>query len=104
MELIIDADFPYILVRLATHTPLSYFGTSSFLNSIVFLAFLIKGLALRTFFGPMVAYLAFKLKKQAQKTMDYYEMFRMNAQDEAHSSSEYTKTEVWQYIQQETSL
>ena len=52
---------------------------------IVFLAFFIKGLALGTFFGPMVAYLAVVVNKQAQKTMDFYEMFPMNVQDDAHS-------------------
>ena len=82
MELIVDADFQYILARLATCKPLSYFATSSF----VFLAFFIKGLALGTFFGPMMAYLAVTLNKEAQKTMDYYKMFRMNARDDAQST------------------
>ena len=44
--------------KLATLKPLSYFATNSFLNSIVFLAFFIKRLALGTFFIPIVAYLA----------------------------------------------
>ena len=51
-----------------------------------FLAFFIKGLALGTFFGPMVAYLAVALNKQVQKTMDYYKMFRMNVLGDAHST------------------
>ena len=86
MELFVDADFQYILARLTTRTPLSYFAMSSFMNSIMFLAFFTKGLALGTFFGPMVAYLAVTLNKQAQKTMDYYKMFWMNMRGDAHST------------------
>ena len=41
MELIVNADFQYILVSSVTRTPLSYFIMSSFVNSIVFLAFFI---------------------------------------------------------------
>ena len=82
---IVDADYLYILVRSATRTPLSYFAMSSFLNSIMFLTFSIKGLAFGIFFGSMVAYLAVALNKQAQKTMDYCEMFCMNTQGDAHS-------------------
>ena len=67
MELIIDMDFPYFLARLATRTSLSYFATISFLKSIVFLAFFIKGLALGTFFGSMVAYLAVTLINKHKK-------------------------------------
>ena len=80
----VDADFQYILARSATHTPLSYFAMRFFLNSIVFLAFFIKWLALGTFFGSMVAYLAIALNKQSQKTMAYYKMFQMNARGDAH--------------------
>ena len=38
------------------------------------------------FFGSMVAYLAVALNKQAQKTMDYYQMFRMNTRGDVHST------------------
>ena len=51
-----------------------------------FLALFIKGLALKKFFGPMVAYLAVALNKQAQKTMDYYKMFWRNTWCDAHST------------------
>ena len=34
----------------------------------------------------MVAYLAVALNTQAQKTMDYYEMFWMNSRGDAHST------------------
>ena len=84
MELIVDADFPYILASSATRIPFAYFATSSFLNSIVFLIFFIKGLAHETV--SMVAYLAVALNKQAQKALDYYKMFRINAQGDTHST------------------
>ena len=51
----------------------------------MFLAFFIKGMALGTFFDSMMAYLAVALSKQAQKTINYYEIFRMNVWGDAHS-------------------
>lgn len=59
------------------------FATNSFMNFIV--SHLIKGLALRTFFGLMVAYLVVALNKQVQETMNYYKMFSMNAWGDAHA-------------------
>ena len=68
MELIVDADFPYIL-----RDWLCVYHFRTLLSWI--LSCFSPSLSKRTFFGPMVAYLAVALNKQAQKTMDYYKIF-----------------------------
>lgn len=57
---------------------------SSFVNSIMFLAFIVKGMALKTFFGPMADHLTVAHNKQTQKTIDYYKIIWMNTQGDAH--------------------